>query len=53
MPEAIDPEFLLMWWGLESLLGLFPTVWDVCLNKASNILATSCSFDPMNMMSSI
>ena len=53
MPEATDPEFLLKWRGLESLLSLFPTVWNVCLNKASKILATSCSSDPINMMSSV
>lgn len=53
MPEAIDPKFLLVWWGLESLLGLFPTVQNVCLNKAFNILATSCSSDPLNMMMSL
>lgn len=53
MPQTTGPQFVLIWWALESLLGLFPTVWSMCPNKASNILATFCSHDPINVMSSI
>lgn len=45
MLQTTGPEFLLIWWALESLLGLFPTTWNMCLNKASNIFATSSSYD--------